>query len=238
MDIQKLQPSTIVSDIELTAMQPVEMINAQQQLITWCDLKLSSLRHESDELKLSYEHARKMHWKHTTLQNQYNKSVKRIQYYEKMKAAMLQGYYIVPNFPIQMFAIKTKGRLLAMDTNSYWGDKTQSEQELPIGEGEYKNPFPIVERKVGRSENGKEIEKPFSYASDWDEFEFPITMAKPKIMEATSYAMALKIFDRIGIMPAAKKEDPVIIGQIINKNGYRDKVVSFMIAWHLNTNVL
>jgi len=64
-------------------------------------------------------------------------------------------------------------------------------------------------------------------------------MCKPQIMEATSRAMALKIFDRFGVFPPTQDDDPVILGQIVHKAGqYRTKIVSFLIAWHLNTNVL
>lgn len=80
-----------------------------------------------------------------------------------------------------------------------------------------------------------------SYPTEWDQFEFPINMAKPKIMSVTQTTLALKVFDRIGVMPSVrrKKEDPVIIGQIIHKRGPAStQIVSFMIAWHLNTNML
>lgn len=230
--------ASVVNNLELTATVPMEMVNAQQQLITWCDGKLKALRFESNELKGATEHAKQMKWKSATLQNQYNKSLRKISFYEKMKAALLEGFYIVPNFPIQMFAIKTKKKFVYGHSWSYWGEFEQNAQELAQGEGEYKNPFPIVSRVTSEHKDGKEIRKAESEAVDWDEFEFPLTMARPQIMEATSRAMALKIFDRIGIMPAHKKDDPVIIGQIFNKNGWNEKIVSFMIAWHLNTNVL
>jgi hypothetical protein len=55
-------------------------------------------------------------------------------------------------------------------------------------------------------------------------------------MQATSRAMALEIFDEIGVFPPTKKEDPVIIGRVnLNHKGMK-RTVSFMIAWHLNTN--
>lgn len=226
-----------VKDIQLTATIPMEMVNAQQQIITWCDLKLASLRFESAELLAATEHAKKSKWKFTTLQSQYGKSVRKISYYEKMKSALLEGYYIVPNFPIQMFAVKTKrDRPLPMQTWSYWSNKDQSPQELPETVGEYKNPAPLVERVSKKDADGKDISE--SWATDWQDIEFPITMAKPQIMEATSRAMALKIFDQIGIMPATRNDDPVIIGQIIMKSGYTQKTVSFMIAWYLDTKVL
>lgn len=233
-----ISPASELHDLELTATIPIEMVNAQQQIITWVDGKLRVLMHENNELKEAVEHAKKMKWKTQVLQNQFNRSIRKISFYKKMKSALLEGYYIVPNFPIQMFAIKTKKSRPSGHSYSYWDQHVQYAQEIKEGEGEYKNPFPIVRSKNSVYDSGKQISKPESWATDWDDFEFPITMAKPRIMEATSRAMALKIFDQIGIMPAAKKEDPVIIGQIFTKNGYNTKTVSFMIAWHLNTNVL
>jgi hypothetical protein len=109
--------------------------------------------------------------------------------------------------------------------------------ELPVGEGEYKNPFPVVIVETTTHGDGKKDYK--SYAEEWKDMEFPITMIKPEIIEATNRAMALEIFDQFGILPATKNEDPIIVGQIINKTGsYRMKIVSFMIAWHFDTKVL
>jgi hypothetical protein len=108
---------------------------------------------------------------------------------------------------------------------------------LAIGEGEYRNPFPLIETDTWTNGEGKK--ETSRTATDWDELEFPVTMAKPLIMEATSRAMALQIFDEIGIFPPTKKEDPVIIGRIhLKKSRYNDRTISFMIAWHLNTNVI
>lgn len=240
MEIQSqvIHPSSLVNDIELTATIPLEMINSQQQLITWCDVKLKALGFEWDELREATEHAKKMKWKSSALQSQLNKAIKRYQYYEKIKFALLEGYYIIPNFPIDMFAIRTTRVNPSQDTyrRSFWANHEQSAQELSIDNGEYKNPFPLVKRIDRKDGQGKDDS--YSYPTDFDDFEFPITMARPKIMEATSHAMALKIFDRIGIMPQRKDKDPVIIGQVIHKSGYNTKTASFMIAWHLNTKVL
>lgn len=233
MDTQNLTPALVVNDIELTATLPQEMVESQRQLIAWCENKIAAVRLDSKELLEAYNHAKNFSWKFDVLERQYRKSVKTVQYYEKIKSALEAGFYIVPNFPIQMFAIRTtKEDPKAGYVEYFWSDHIQYAQELPQGKGEYKNPFPLIVRDKHKNSEGREEQS--SYASDWDELEFPITMAKPRIMEATGRAMALQIFDQIGIMPANKKEDPVIIGQIITHK----KTVSFMIAWHLNTNVL
>lgn len=234
---QVIESLPVVSDLELTATLPHEMIVAQQKLITWCDGKIQIIRAESNELKEAYEHAKRQKWKFTTLQKHYNASLKRVSYYEKIKAALLEGYYIVPNFDVEIFAIRTK-RLKPMKfmSNSNWKSNRQEQpaNDVPLGEGKYVNNRPVIfEREY--NDNKKTF-----WAEDWQNVEFPVTMCKPVIMEATTLAMKRKIFDRFGVFPASrKKTDPVIIGQIVNKTSkYKVKIVSFMIAWHLNSNVI
>lgn len=226
---------TKVEDLQLTAKTPAEMLSSQAHLVEWCDKKLAALEFDVQELKGATEHAKKNKWKWQVHERHWKLAEKRLSFYQKVKAALIAGYYIVPNFPVQMFAIKTKRNYPNRQTsNVYWSDKKQDPQELKIGDGIYQNPFPIVERISKTDEHDT-----LSYATEWDEMEFPVSMAKPDIMEATTRAMALKIFDEIGVFPDYKRErgeDPVIIGRIIRKTNYSKKVVSFMIAWHLNTN--
>lgn len=226
----------VVKDIELTASIPQEMVLAQQQLIDWCDNKILSVSAESVELKESHEHAKANNWKSSVLKKHYDLSVKRLAYYEKIREALLAGYYIVPNFQIDLFAIRTNRADPKSSVLSYWNSHEQDAKELPLQEGEYKNPFPLVRKHSRELSDGKK--DTWSTVDGWDDIEFPITMAKPMIMEATTKAMALKVFDEIGIVPHERKEDPIIIGRIFFKEGSKKKRVSFMIAWHLNTNVL
>jgi hypothetical protein len=241
MEIQKsdiVHPASKVEDIALTATLPTEMVRSQQELIVWCEKKISVCQYECRETYDAYERAKKMKWKDAPLRNLWRSASQRLAYYEKVKAALEAGYYIVPNFDIQFFAIRTndktpKGGWLVGGWNT---DHKQKAKELPIGQGEYQNPFPLIDKRHGDDGKGNKwvSHKPES----WDTMEFPIMMAKPDVMEATSRALSLKIFDRIGVYPKYKKEDPVIIGQIFRKDGTKEKIVSFMIAWHLNTNMI
>lgn len=240
MEIQKVEvvhPASQIEDIALTATLPSEMVESQSQLIDWCSRKIVVCQDEVRELYDAYERAKKMKWKFEPLRNLWRNASKKLAYYEKVKVALVAGYYIVPNFDVQFFAIRTKK---ATPKDSWtvfnWNNDHKKEaQELPVGEGEYQNPFPVVYKKFVGEGNEK---KKYSRAECWDEMEFPIMMAKPEIMDATSRAMALKVFDRIGVFPNYRKEDPVIIGQIFNKKGNTTKIVSFMIAWHLDTRMI
>ena len=232
-----------IKDLELTATIPSEMVASQQQLIAWCEKKIAVCSAEVQELGEAVDHAKKSKWKAGPLQTQHGKAIRRVQYYEKIKGALEAGYYIVPNFPIEMFAIRKGANRKPTGkerSGSRWslGSHRQGFQELPAGEGVYRNPFPLVITEEKKKADGGTFYE--SYPAEWDQLEFPINMAKPQIMSVTQTALALKVFDRVGVMPSVrkKKEDPVIIGQIVHKNGPSEKVVSFMIAWHLNTNVL
>lgn len=244
MELQKtdiIHPASAIEDIALTATLPSEMVTSQIDLIAWCERKVLAIQYEVRELYDAYERAKKMKWKFEPLKNLWRVASKRLAYYEKVKAALVAGYYIVPNFDVQFFAIRTKKKTPKDQWTVFnWNSSSHEKpaQELSIGEGEYQNPFPIVyEKGVGEGENRKK----YSRAEMWDEMEFPIMMAKPEIMEATSRAMSLKVFDRIGVFPGYKKvrsDDPVIIGQIFRKQGNITKIVSFMIAWHLDTRMI
>lgn len=228
----------------LTASEPGDMATCQQEMILWVTRKITEIQADAAELWAAYEHAKARKWKHTAIYRQALKEKKRVEFYEKMKSALEHGYVIVPNFPVTAFAIRTeKSQPLKMVTYNKWHvlNKDQKPEVLPAGEGEYKNPFPEVS-----SRRVQDFEKPTetlveSWASAWKEFDFPINMARPEVMEATSNAMALKIFDQLGILPSPyKKQDPIIVGQLIDPRGskYAPKVVTFMIAWHLDTRTL
>jgi hypothetical protein len=221
-----------MENIQLTALIPHDMEPAQKQLIGWCENKIASLKADVKEMEDAMYQASTMRWALQPLKNQFKKLSKRVLFFEKMKMALDNGYTIVPNFPVQIFAIRTtRENPLSKTNNSRWDNKVQDAMELPVGKGEYQNPFPIVEVESYKSGDRTDY---ISNATDWAEMEFPLTMAKPEIIEATNRAMLLECFDQFGIMPATRNDDPIIIGQLVNGK----KTLSFMIAWHFDTKVL
>jgi hypothetical protein len=109
---------------------------------------------------------------------------------------------------------------------------------IPAGEGEYKNPEPVVhQRNIGTAD------KPLKqyFAKEWQDIDFPFTTAKPQILSATARAMADKVFDEIGVLPGKRKrEDPIVVGRIIDPRSdrYTKRFVTFLIAWFLETKTL
>ncbi len=232
------------SDLHLVAETPAEMAQCNAALIEWCRHKIEAVFAESAELKAAYEHALAQKWKTSVLKRHWQMADKRLNYYQKILAALEQGYYIVPNFPITVFALRTDRNKPRGTADVYHWEtfEQKSASPLPQGEGEYQNPFPVIyERNIPeKNKEGVMVPKKYYFPKEWDDLEFPISMAKPQIMQTTTRAMALKLFDEIGILPKAQaKEDPLIVGRINLKTGpYTNKTVTFILGWHLNTRDL
>lgn len=242
-----IPPSNITvkgDELEVTAQTPDEMAQANTALIEWCNHKIDMLQREHGELNASYLHAKKCKWKFDTLERHAKLALSRVSFYEKVRSALQAGYYIVPNFPVTAFAIRTdRSKPLKMISNSRWDRMEQKMTTLPAGEGEYRNPFPDVwQRDVTNNEQKAQGKTNFNYwAESWREMEFPINMSRPRIMEASSRAMALKIFDDLGVLPdPSRKADPVVIARIKDPRStpYNTRHISFLIAWALDTRTI
>lgn len=244
-------PTDIVppNDIHVTAENADEMAQCQSALIVWARAKVASMAAERDECKESYDYAVSHKWRTAPLKRHWDIAVKRFSFYEKLLAALEHGYQIVPPFPLTAFAVRTDHKNpLKLLTTSHYASHAQEAAGLPIGEGEYKNPFPAVRQRTISERTATHNEVCQYWAEHWNDFEFPVSMAKPKIMEASTRAMALKIFDELGVLPGhAPSEgtrpplgDPMIIARIVmNHKLYAlHKSVSFIIAWHLETKRL
>lgn len=231
------------SNLELAAQSPDEMRQCQEALILWTKRKIELVEAEYAELRGAYKHAVERKWKASVLKRHADLAAKRIVFYQKMKAALEAGYYIVPNFPVTLFAIRTDRKKPARmyRVAAYAPRMSQNARILPQGEGQYQNPEPItMQSKDARKDlTGRDVRDYWNKA--WDDMEFPANMAKLEVMRAATRAMGLKIFDELGMLPAdrVRHTDPILIGCIIDPRGtYYHNKLSFMIAWHLDTRTL
>lgn len=250
-ELTTMEPMPVIKnlehgELEVTAESPAEMKACHASLISWCEGKIKTVQGEADELEAAYQQAKKNAWKSSTLQKHAGLARRRVEYYSKMLVAFQAGYFLVPNFPLTVFAVRTDReypkRIVRFDN---WQNNFRQEVEtLPAGEGDYQNPDPKVKtdpnNKEWNEKTGQMVAKQSYWADRFQEIEFPLNMAKPHIMEATSHAMGLKVFDQIGILPDPRpKKDPVICGQIIDpRDPYKTRRVTFIIGWHLDTRTL
>lgn len=236
-------------NLELSASTPDEMVQCHSAMIEWSHRKLALVRNEAKELRDAYDYAKKMKWRNDTLKRHADLADKRVVFYEKFKAALEAGYCVVPNFPVTLFAIRTDKKKPKPDYDYYRCVHNHNFQQEPKllseGEGEYKNPQPEVLEGFSKTlDKGTSNERVVTegWADKWTDLEFPANMARLHVMKAATRAMALKIFDEIGMLPEDYKRnpDPLLIGRLIKPASakYLRSTVSFMIAWHVSTETL
>jgi hypothetical protein len=232
------EPTLAVSDdIVVLARDPNEMAEAQKDLILWMDRKLASLNAELAEAEENLATAKRMKVRTQGWQRIVRLAKNRVTYYEKAKTALEEGYCIIPDFPVQLIAVKTKRKNPPAKWHSGFVPDVQA-QPLPEGEGEYVDPVPYTRSRPAPTEHNRHRTE--SQATRFDEVDFPMKVVKPQILKGLETAMKRKLFDEIGILPAARKGgDPVLVGRIKRKEGtYHEPSLTFLIAWWIDTSDL
>lgn len=235
----------IPSDFTVIATSPSAMETAQQSLIKWAEKKIYSVITELTDARNERDRAKAHKWNTTGWQKEVLKHEKRVDFYRKIKAALEAGYYIVPPFPIDVFAIRTKATTPRPMLGRNRDNHDQMAQILPAGDGRYVDPKPVRESDTHTEvrKDGSKYEVTDYWATDFREADFPFKVVKAEIREATDRAMALKVFDELGVLPRVRAPDPVVCGRILvpNQTRYRfaePKAVTFFVAWWLDTRTL
>jgi len=227
---------TPAEDLTLVALTPADMVPAQKDLLAWCAQKVDAVKLELADLETNLELATEHGWKHASVVGSIARTKKRILYYEKIQAAVTAGYVIVPNFPVDVFAVRVRrAKQPEKTSDSRWGGFDAKPELLPAGAGRY-----VDEKVKYRDEShvetvdGKEKLVRRYVTDDYDEVDFPIQMVKPAILDATARAMALQVFDQMGVVQNTSGRDPIVVGQLLDPRG-NGRRVTFFVAWWLDT---
>lgn len=223
----------------LAALSASEMEQTQKQLVGFCQRKIQALRLDYKEAQANFDHAKVAKWRTAPFEAAMRKTKKAIVYYGKIWAAVKAGYVIVPNFDAEVMAVRTDSAAPrhAQGSAPWQINRTQA-TTLPVGVGRYVDDE-VTTRYCGYTDRS-DPNKPKAvdrYATDdfRDEIDFPISVVKPIVMDATQRAMALRIFDRVAVAGAAKK-DPIVLGHIMKG---KDVVgATFFIAWWIDPETL
>jgi len=238
---ESLEPTTDTppADVDLTlvALTPADMVPAQTALRDWCDRKIAAVQLELADLEANLETAVASGFKLRGVQAAVNRTAKRIVYYEKLKAALDAGYVIVPNFPVDIFAVRVQREKQRETTSEYASAATFNAKPelLPAGEGRYVDDqvFTTSEHYEGTNYKNEAVTKTRYRSGNYDVVDFPVTLVKPTVMTATDRAMALKLFDQMGIVRNDSGTDPIVVGQLVDPRG-NGRRVTFFIAWWLD----
>jgi hypothetical protein len=230
------------TNFQLVAIDQVQLARAQDELISWAERAQKAVQLEKAAEEEVLERAKEAHWARAPHERRIKQLARRLTFYGKIESALRDGYVVIPNFPLTLFAIRTKaGSPHGSQRDGTWA-RPQSGQILPEGAGEYKNPVPLLEtasetRKASHNPE-KTYEQTVSWPSDWqDEIEFPIALAKPVLMQRTATALAKRLFDEIGVasdsVSSGYTGDPIICGRIRNPRAGRP-AISFFLGWYFD----
>lgn len=228
-------------DVLVIAEQPGQMQAAQEALIAWATAKVARVKQELDDAEECLAQATASGLKLHGVRKMVATARKGLVYYEKVKSALEEGYCIVPDFPVEIVAIRTN-RLEPIGTaKQNWGVPgiEQKAQVLSEGEGAYVSPIPTAYHShtidttnyEGKKDGTMKVWK----ASEFCDVDLPVKFMKPRVVEATNRAMMCAVFDEIGILPASPKKDPLVVGRIIDPKGRR---LSFLISWFVDSRDL
>lgn len=222
-----------------------EMEAAQRSLILWAARKIQMVKNEIEAAREQFNLHKQNKWSTDGWRTQILKQERRAEFYRKIKMALEAGYYIVPPFPVDVFAIRTKRASPHQYDGTHSDNHDQLAQVLPAGEGRYVDPKP---RRSSYQLDEKQRDGAMKavthyYASGYQDVDFPFKLARAEIREATDKAMRLKIFDQFGVLPRVRKPDPIVCGQIIvpNRTAYRfaqRDAITFFVTWWLDTRTL
>ena len=219
---------------DLVAITPQQMEASHDKLVAWADAGIEDAKTKAEEAKTNYELAVQRKWKASYLRRVWKQQEKRAEFFAKAREALKAGFYIIPDMWMNTFAVRIpeNAKLPADIESSRWrssvGDHPVEPRRLPAGAGKYvgdKCEFYTWEEPA-EDNDGKKYTKHNSSASRFSDLTFPMAMAKPAIMDRTQEALALKVFDEIGIIQ--QKKDPIIAGRIRHPKG---NDLLFFIAW-------
>ncbi len=207
------EETALVPSFHAVAVNATEMQQSTTQIKSFLEAKVTSLDTEVQELTAALNVAIANKWAVKTYRSQLKKAEYRKMYYVKLVAAMNAGLTIVPNMDCDVFAIRTN-----RTSWPKWNGNTGTSQHgfnsasphvpeekevvLPIGSGDYRSPLQMFTEENSKTEkDGKTFYTVEQSCDGYADIEFPFAAAHSVVMDATSRAMALKIFDRIGIVP-------------------------------------
>lgn len=219
----------------IIAVNPQQMQEAQVTTMGWIGSKLAASQHDLALATETMQSLEKAGLRSHPAKALIVKARRRIMFYEKVQAALKAGYYIIPPFDIQLFAIRTDRDSPDQISRRQWAEE-QKARSLPVGEGRYVSPV-VGRHKIGteteQAGNGTTREVTIFRNDSWKHgLDLPIRAMKPQIIEEVGRALELKIFDALGIAPAYRAADPIIAGQINRPDG--KGVLTFFVAWWLD----
>jgi hypothetical protein len=226
-------------NVLVVAENPGELQTAQAALVDWFERKVTAIGRDLADARQNLEDARNEGWRLPPFQKIVRDLENNSLYYEKALDAVREGYCIVPNFPVDVVAIRTvadhpQG---SETTRGNWRPRIEFEADKNLASGEGRYVDPVATAVMAHSEKDEKscVITKFWEANEFREVALPVKFMKPRVLQATQHAMACKIFDDVAVLPRRRKADPIVVGRIHGPNG---KHLTFLVAWFIDTKDL
>ncbi len=222
---------------QVVAYSPNELVAAQVTVRGWCAENIRRLLMQKHEAEQNIQVALDGRFNSKPFKAILRRCERRIDYYKKIGKAIKLGYMIVPNFDLDLFAVRTSKKKPRKEVLTY-DNFQQTGEILPEGDGRYVDVEPYTEHEMRDSTNYKNepCRKKFYWPTAFDEeITFPATIIKPHIIKETQKAMGFKLFDQIGVARGRRIScgDPIVCGRFLDRTR-SEKAVTFFIAWWLD----
>lgn len=224
---------------QVVAYTPSELVIAQRTIRSWCAENIRRLLIQKKDAQQNVETALTGKFNSKPFKDLVRRCDRRITYYKKVGKAIKLGYMIVPNFDLDLFAVRTKARKPRKQISTWRGTGFPQEgQQLPEGEGRYVSDIPYWGEHDRPKRRGKEGEmETIYYPTQFDdEISFPAAIIAPQIVKETTKAMSHKLFDQVGVARGgyvSSRRDPIVCARLIDPTRV-DRCVTFFIAWWMD----
>lgn len=234
--------------LHLVALDRPQLEAAHAKMIEWAKARRDKVDVDVDVESTNMDVAARNGWVTQPFARRLNALARQRTFYNKILAALEAGYAIVPNFGMNLFAIRTDAKAPRhQQREGRWGGFTEPSRMLPAGEGRYVNPVPgiVIEKEQGKDAKGNDVVKYEMWTADeFSDLEFPIALAQPELMSRVGQAMALKLFDEIGVaadqgssIGGGNRGDPIFLGRLLNPRQGRP-ALTFFIGWYFDPSRL
>jgi hypothetical protein len=220
---------------------------AQLRLIEICESHIAEQSTLEEEMNENIEVAKRNHWRCAGYRKAAASARKLVTFYRSVKTALEAGFMVMPNLDCDVFAVRVLDRTacaLPSDSTRSWGwpnpGNVTAEPGLATGDGEYVSDLPATDRRsqTRKTEHGDRTEYRV-IPTGTRNVDAPLILARPALLKAAERAMALRIFDEIGIVGATRRPrnaDPLLVGRILDP--VRHGVRTFFLAWWLDPRSL
>jgi len=219
---------------QVVAFTPNELVIAQRTVRGWCAENIRRLYRQKQDAEKNVATAIAGKFNSKPFKSLVRRCERRIVYYKKIGKAIKLGYMIVPNFDLDLFAVRTAAKKPRKQISTWNADFNQEGQQLLEGEGRYVDFRPFWgERERTRSDD--KVETVYFPTEFDEEITFPVALIKPGIIEATKAVLKEKLFDQVGVARGRllARADPIVCGRFLDPVR-REKAVTFFIAWWMD----